>query len=612
MSKFISTEPILTRYILLVLKLFISTGTSVYCISQINSVHQKRLHYRCNADCGKLSSFSSAWGMDMGEIRFYEKTVFAWNPPIRAQCLLHENAIGTLLILVPREMSENHEIVIFRLQNLRETNLRLMQSNANSSHSSVTLNDISVMDEIQSGLDGAAETGSGTDNETSVDGALLAVSGTTIALMWGRRNKKMSETGRRILRTLRRCRRAAQMKASGGEILVYLITAAVIFESVAGSTVTKPYEVTVLLIGPNYDDYPLGDDQVMTPLQTIQYAAQATVEDLEYRNTILSQAKINILPLNNWDERYLGYENSSLIDSGGYSAAALYDVITSNNNNAALKSSLENNGINVVAAIGVTESEDDVNAAIEALKRNKSKVIFLLLDTDFLKQLYFRAARNGLVGPGYVWVGFSELLNNEKSDNDTELSNYTFDERMHLSKGYIYTYSESTYPLFANFRFRNLYWRIVEKAYNISDFVQTDKIDTYTIYNGEQLNDCFKILMLGFDQYLSERPDLTPDDLVKQEYRRDFSAKLFSTTGYSGATMDFIEFDDDRELKSPLVFYIADETDLRIGNSYYNKALFGRTTLDGNNYFELRPPIFYDNTSIWPLDYTTGEFDAAF
>ncbi|KAJ3100206.1 hypothetical protein HDU97_002438 [Phlyctochytrium planicorne] len=345
----------------------------------------------------------------------------------------------------------------------------------------------------------------------------------------------------------------------------------------------------------------------MSPFQSAQFAAQAALTDLGFKNTILPTTKINLISVNNWDERFLGYANRSLIDSGGYSADSLlvllanilfldYEVLS--RRGVTVAETLEESGILVVANIRSSGQTEDLMAVIKALKSTNSRVFITLLDTQVVTSLYFHAARyGGLVGPGYVWISLSPF---ENSVGDlAKFANYTYDERNKLSKGLIYVFSESTFPSLANQRFRSLFWGYVLQQYSTTIETPTNM----TLYDGEQLYDCIKIMMVGMDQYLSEHPNLTPNDLSKPEHRKGFSAKFFSNRGYSGVTSEWIEFNDEGEMKSPCAFYIADETTFEIGNEIYAASkLLGRTDIDGDHYYELKAPIFQGNSSGWPSE----------
>ncbi|KAJ3103068.1 hypothetical protein HDU97_010424 [Phlyctochytrium planicorne] len=400
---------------------------------------------------------------------------------------------------------------------------------------------------------------------------------------------------------------------------------------------------------------------------------QAALKQLDYKAPIIPDTTIKFIFVNSWDERFLDDDNFYLIDSGGYSAAKVYDVATTMNisgvlgefyssttrfsagvasqfkipfcghiqgspalsdiraypyffrmlfgksfarqlvpflrnynvrkvsivyfknfiwesQDIALKAHLEQNTIQVVVNIPLS-SVKDPSFAIHSLQRHKSQVIIALMAPEHIKPFYFAAARQGLVGPGHVWIS-ANGLSNFRNDDDTKLYNYTYEERMRLGKGFIYVFSESDLNTYAFSHFAKYYWGIVGRYFDVA---WEDTIGSL-LYNGELQFDCLKALLIGMKTYLDDHPDLTPEDLGKEEYRKELSNEFFSKISFSGVSSQFIEFNREGELKMPFAFYIANETTLSEDNGdVYKTTKFGRTNADATVFNELRPPIFSDS-----------------
>ncbi|KAJ3103069.1 hypothetical protein HDU97_010425 [Phlyctochytrium planicorne] len=156
-----------------------------------------------------------------------------------------------------------------------------------------------------------------------------------------------------------------------------------------------------------------------------------------------------------------------------------------------LKQLLDQTTIHVTANIPLP-NPNEPSFAINTLLRHKTPIIITLMSQEDIKSFYYASARQGLVGPTHVWINASPIAN-FKGDNDTQLSNYTYEERLILGKGFIYFFAENESKTVASTRFASLYWPIFEKHYNIK---REDTLNSL-LFNGEQQYDCLKAMIIG-------------------------------------------------------------------------------------------------------------------
>ncbi|KAJ3100009.1 hypothetical protein HDU97_002616 [Phlyctochytrium planicorne] len=91
--------------------------------------------------------------------------------------------------------------------------------------------------------------------------------------------------------------------------------------------IQKPYTLNLLLLGPGFEIDPLEIGNYTTVLDIFQWAAEAALADISIQNVIMKDTKVNLIPVQNWDERFLAEDASFLVDSGGYSAVKVYDAV---------------------------------------------------------------------------------------------------------------------------------------------------------------------------------------------------------------------------------------------------------------------------------------------
>ncbi|KAJ3101470.1 hypothetical protein HDU97_001345 [Phlyctochytrium planicorne] len=271
------------------------------------------------------------------------------------------------------------------------------------------------------------------------------------------------------------------------------------------------------------------------PLDYFNWNITAAIQDWSYQNTLLPTTKVNVVYVQNWDERYMEQDNYYLINSGGYSAAKVYDTISNKDVSSEMVNMLREHNILVVANVHLDNSEsgastttENIVSMIQTLKRYKNTVFLAFMDNINIKQLYFGAAKYGLVGPNFVWISISDFLIFESDENKQELFNHTFDQLKQLGRGFVSFSPYYKQSPFSSYRFQSIYWKLVEAANHTS---WKEILMGFAMDNGEQIYDCVKVMLIGLHQFLEDNPSLNPSDLTKPEVRKNLTISRFSKTG---------------------------------------------------------------------------------
>ncbi|KAI8840768.1 periplasmic binding protein-like I [Chytriomyces cf. hyalinus JEL632] len=116
-------------------------------------------------------------------------------------------------------------------------------------------------------------------------------------------------------------------------------------------------------------------------------------------------------------------------------------------------------------------------------------------------------------------------------------------------------------------------------------------------YNVPGFVDCVKTMMHGFDKLLRSSKENTPESLASRRLNGQMSSKLFQNTGYQGILSSPLIFDDNGDIKAPIVACHI------FGNSFDCRN-FGQTDMEATSfsYYPGVQPIFNGGSSIPPPD----------
>ncbi|KAJ3100207.1 hypothetical protein HDU97_002439 [Phlyctochytrium planicorne] len=334
----------------------------------------------------------------------------------------------------------------------------------------------------------------------------------------------------------------------------------------------KAYEVNILVLGADYEEKPLNDDQIMSPLHGYQFTLQAAIQDLTYKNFILPNTKINLIPVNNWDTKYLGFENYSIINSGGYAAAAVYEAVTTKNVIAMVGdyySATTRFSAGVASQLKLpfcghsqaSPALSDPRAypyffRMQIGKSNAMQLIPFLLYYD-IKSISIVYSRT------YLWVALNSVILETLEQNNIRL---IADIPLSDSSAY-----QSTISLLLRHKSKVI-------------LTLLDEEEVYYFYYA-----CARKGLVGHPYVWINFNILVLEFAIFKE--------LNTSPAFSGLTSPFVEFTDDGEIKIATAFYVANETtfSVEMTDDQFGTTKFGRTNADGDRFIELRPPIFSDS-----------------
>ncbi|KAJ3104160.1 hypothetical protein HDU97_009511 [Phlyctochytrium planicorne] len=373
-------------------------------------------------------------------------------------------------------------------------------------------------------------------------------------------------------------------------------------------------DVNIIVIAPQFlDDFEGGYSDINLYAGGLSYitAAEVAVADMPAAKTIPG-AKINLHILDNWNPDFKSSTNYSLIDSGGYAAAKLYDMITSND---------------VVALVGDMYSRTTVFTAGIA---SQFKIPFCgsvqaspkLSDLRNFSYFFRLQLAKGISRPvGRLLLHYQilkvmdETRQTFNSHNITILADLKVTQdmitkndysalfsRMKLAKGHVYVtslLSENLTPFYfkaADYGFVNqdsvwigYNWPYLDSTLSDEERKKQKELATGFIAAGptqehsdfvvKRFNraywritnqthpewfedaagipyqdsggvfDCMKIMLYGLFQFLDTNPELTARDLSNPAIRQNLTISKFSNLGYSGAATVEAAFSDEGDLQ---------------------------------------------------------------
>ncbi|KAJ3104144.1 hypothetical protein HDU97_009495 [Phlyctochytrium planicorne] len=266
----------------------------------------------------------------------------------------------------------------------------------------------------------------------------------------------------------------------------------------------------------------------------------------------------------------------------------------STSHNVETKDYLSQYGFDITANILVSDVSKPF-LAFESMRRHKSRVIILSMLPTETTDFYYAAAKEGFIGKDFVWISFNPP--SFYSDDPD------YEKRENWKDGLVLFNPPNETSYFASSKLKNLYWKRLDKINATWKNITGEE----PISNAANLWDCVKVMLIGIYQYLQNHPEISVEDLAKPQFRQALDISKFRSTGYSGASFINIEFVEDGGLKSPMTFTTVTDEQVEISNGYFLDDGDGMTDSDGNDFVEMRPPKFRDNSSSWPVDDTAHE-----
>ncbi|KAJ3104142.1 hypothetical protein HDU97_009493 [Phlyctochytrium planicorne] len=351
------------------------------------------------------------------------------------------------------------------------------------------------------------------------------------------------------------------------------ITHILILSRFLALAITKNYtsSINILLVNPGFLDV----DNVFTESTIYRATVEAAIEDVATSPHILPDTEVKVIEVDNWNPLFR--DAIATITSGGYSSAAVYDAVTSNN---------------VVSIIGDSYSKTTMFSAGVAsqlqipfcgnfqgspkLSDKKAYPYFFRtisgrgMATHVVRLLEYYGVKRVLLlhGPDLYSVSQSiELKESFASSQVSVTTNILVDLNQNLNGTYDAMRRSKTKFIIAALLptdTSDFYYKAAKAGFVGKDFVwlcynapsvppndedRVDIIGEEPINNAAQLWDCVKVVLMGISQYLSDHPEISAEDLSKQEYRKALDISKFQNTGYSGASYISIDFFDDGGLK---------------------------------------------------------------
>ncbi|KAJ3118287.1 hypothetical protein HDU96_002725 [Phlyctochytrium bullatum] len=229
---------------------------------------------------------------------------------------------------------------------------------------------------------------------------------------------------------------------------------------------------------------------------------------------------------------------------------------------------------------------DGLSNLLGRLRRSGITCFVSVLYPGDIEDFYFAAARAGLVGPQYLWIGLNPPI---VLDSDPEA-----DWKRQQAVGFINSITLSYLQSFATKKFIKLFTLLTTRNHPSSfdlpeDFLPLPQSDAFY--------DCVKTILIGIDQLLKRSPGLTVAELGTPEGRSALGLDPFKSTGYFGAMGAAMELEPSGDMK-----VIKGEPRFTSDTgSMYDSDIFAISLIDGGDLIVMNDPVFYGGSTTPPL-----------
>ncbi|KAJ3104158.1 hypothetical protein HDU97_009509 [Phlyctochytrium planicorne] len=355
---------------------------------------------------------------------------------------------------------------------------------------------------------------------------------------------------------------------------------------------------------------------------------------------LLENVKVTIQQVDSYNPKFAVtfFVELTLSDSGGYASATIYDTLMKENgrrnyeyfwrmqpgnglgihlvrllnymksNRVALiagssglakslhleaESTLTQNNIVVSSSLYLTTSmmaAKNFTFIFDLVKNSKARYIVCTMLTGDIENFYFAAAKYGLVGPEYVWMGIIWPL---ISPTDPEAK-----WKYPLVEGFIQIVPMTlSLESFAGKRFLRQYWREIRNAHpEWIDSTIKESSPPLSRYAAPSY-DCMKTMLIGIDSFM-KRNSISASNLSQPFWQSRLKIDSFANTGYSGASAELIELTPAGDAKAPYIFVTMTEKSAGSSLAQISDA-FGYSGF-ANVMVELNKPRFNGGNSIPP------------
>ncbi|KAJ3211441.1 hypothetical protein HDU67_004529 [Dinochytrium kinnereticum] len=204
-----------------------------------------------------------------------------------------------------------------------------------------------------------------------------------------------------------------------------------------------------------------------------------------------------------------------------------------------------------------------------------------------IDSFYYAAAKEGLVGPKYVWIGNTWPF---ITPPDAAAA-----EKIALIEGFVQLWAmPAGSQNYGRKRYVKQFWAQMARSYP-QWYLPGNPAPSSRF--GAGVYDCVKTFLIGLDKVLRENSTLTPKNLSQPEIRSTLNISKFANTGYSGISSysESIELTEEGDLKMPYLFVTtnATQTFLNFTPELEDGFLFSGMT----GSIELKKPVFHGGMS---------------
>ncbi|KAI8621152.1 periplasmic binding protein-like I [Chytriomyces sp. MP71] len=233
-----------------------------------------------------------------------------------------------------------------------------------------------------------------------------------------------------------------------------------------------------------------------------------------------------------------------------------YDDLLSSATAFKIQQAMKSSGIDVVSMVKLSSFVDQnmIDYAAIELTVSQARYIYLSGQSDFSSKVFFSLAIEGLVGPDYVWFGQNtpgyigtDISKLPKLDKINSRDPWNVKRLSSWLEGFLYTspsQSSVDTPLAHEF-----YKQFLELSQFSPDNITYLGLQLENLWGVFSMFDCVLMMLTGFDEFLKNNPQYSPQQLSSRELSSNFNFSYFRSIQYNGLISSPLHLDENGDIE---------------------------------------------------------------